>query len=189
MLIAIDLLAKLRPQAHTRSSLASVLPASEEETQQALDRLMHRGWVSGAPAGYDADSMIPVYTITPDGSALYDRVLDRWANQLMGPPEMSVHERFLAALANDAPAGLCEQILGLLDDAPAAAGGSRPAALSLAQCAGIWARQALEADRPINEAAVLGIKSVPTTEAEDLGYLAAQIRESDVSAGCDAVAL
>jgi hypothetical protein len=181
MLIGIDVLAKLRDQGQTLTSLASVLPAGEGETQQVLELLMRNGWVSGGSAGFGPSSMIAVYTITHEGRAIYDLVLDRWANQIMGPPEMSVLERFLAALAHDAPNNLCQPILDLLNEMPATGMGPRPAALALAKAAAGWAGEALDADLPANEGAALGMRSLPLDEAEELGYAAAQIRDSYAS--------
>jgi hypothetical protein len=66
----------------------------------------------------------------------------------------------------------------LLNEMPATGLGPRPAALALARSAAGWAARALEADLPANEGATLGMRSLPLNEAEELGYAAAQIRDS-----------
>ena len=69
MLLGIDILHRLRTQAHTLQSLASVLPASEDETQRVLVILERDGLVSAAPGGWagDRSSFTAVYTVTSAG--------------------------------------------------------------------------------------------------------------------------
>jgi DNA-binding PadR family transcriptional regulator len=88
MLPGIDVLHRLRDRAETAESLASVLPASEEETKRVLSVMERDGLVSARPAGYVADpsSFTPIYTVTPAGEAAYRRVLDRWRSKSSAHP-------------------------------------------------------------------------------------------------------
>jgi hypothetical protein len=178
-MIEIDVLAHMRGQAHTVTSLASVLPASEPKVKALLDRLAADGLASVGGGGYPGggSSFVASWTAT-SAESLYGRLLDRYPVPLVGLLHMSVLERFIAALADGSPMPLRRRLVAELENLPVHDPESRRRAdaLTLAACAVGFAQRALDSDAHAKTAAGDALRSLPLRGAEDLGYAATRLR-------------
>ena len=91
---------------------------------------------------------------------------------------MPVAERFVIALAEDAPAGMRTALFDLLDEVPCEQHDydRRKHALRVAESAIGVAEQALDADEGGRVGAAAGLRSLPRHSADDFGYAARMMR-------------
>jgi hypothetical protein len=180
MLLGIDVLLHLRDRADTVDGIAGALLTSAAEVERVLGALRGTDLVGVATAGYGAGPDVASYTITAKGTETMGRILDHYSTSVVsGPPQMTVGERFLFALASGCPGAQANAILQLLDSLPPEGDDTyrRKHALELARVTVSYAIRALAADER-GGAAAEGLKSIRFANEEDAKYLAEQLRES-----------
>jgi hypothetical protein len=180
MLLGIDVLLHLHDRADTVDGIAGALQTSTDEVERVLGVLRGDDLVSVATGGYAAGTDVASYTITAKGTETMGRILDHYSTSVAsGPPQMTVGERFLFALASGRPGAQANAILRLLDALPPEEDDTyrRKHALELARVAVSYAIRALDAEER-TAAAAEGLKSIAFANEEDAKYLAEQLRES-----------
>lgn len=98
MIVVVDILQALDAYGSLeRVVLANTLGCAPTELDSPLALGVQRGLIGVGAQGWaeDPGSFVGSYAITEAGRKLYSHVLDRFAQQVAGPPGLSIAERFL----------------------------------------------------------------------------------------------
>lgn len=184
MVLVIDVLSTLNShdQALARADLESLLDVEVHELDEPLGIGVGEGLILPGSGEWAADpaSAVDLFTITDAGRERYGAILDRFAQQIVGPPGLSIAERFILAVSETRPDPLRRALIEIAGDPQLGFTGEafeRQRAQRLAARAlGRWAQAALDS-REGSETRAAGLRSLALGDLEAIGYAAGIARD------------
>jgi hypothetical protein len=183
VVLVTDILSTLNAydQALGPDELARVLGVDPDDVDQPLRIGVAQGLIQAGSGEWVAEpaSAVDLFTITQAGRERYAQILDRFAQQVAGPPGLSIPERFIIAVSETRPDPLRRALDELAEDPALAFVGEareRERAQRLAAAAiGRWAQAALDSREGVASPAA-GLRSLALGDLEAIGYAAGIVR-------------
>lgn len=184
MVLVIDILSTLNScdRALARAELGSLLDVDVHELDGPLQIGVAGGLIRPGSGEWAADpaSAVDLFTITDAGRERYGAIVDRFAQQIVGPPELSIAERFILAVSESRPDPLRRAVIEIVDDPRLAFTGEvferQRAQWLAARALGRWAQAALDS-REGSETRAAGLRSLALGDLDAIGYAAGIARD------------